>query len=208
MFINVTATIIILSTKLSHLSLSCYPRFHGYNICLWRTTSTSIKHEAPQRQCGSIQWVISTILVCVVYTRKVLIQLKFGKRKHSSSKYTWTAYFVLHCSNLFFFKVDGFQFVLSSSTSQHSVTSSWSSLMSEWCSFGVWAVWEVYERTSWAESVYVIQDKSRWTLMECCTSSGPLEKYFIVQFYSRVRGQGQLQRCQHWGTRDLTCFWL
>lgn len=118
MFINVTATIIMLPTKLAHLLLSCFPRFHGYNI--WMCGSIPIRIHYP------------ALLLCT-----------WGKQKCLSGSlvFTFTARFVLQYTNIF----QGGLFFTSSYHHQPCSKvwhSPWNSLLWEWwCVFGVWAVW-------------------------------------------------------------------
>lgn len=142
--------------------------------------------------------------------------------KTYSLKFTWTAYFVLHCS-----KVDGSHFFLSSSTCERSVTSFLKQpdvrVMQLWClssvrglsdepvvSFYLWCKENViHERTTWAESVWVIQDKSQWTFNGMVYFIGPCgEKLFFylacLTGRSKVRVSYKMPPLKHKGLD----FWL
>lgn len=145
MFINVTATIIILPTKLSPLSLSCFPRFHGYNIWFWRATCISMRPKAPESQCGNIQWAISTILTS------------------SSSVFTWPAYSVLHCTNLCFLR-----WMIFSSSYYHQRPSTCHTLSkAAWCQNDAALLFEQCERCMWWDVVsFFIFDAERMSFMK------------------------------------------
>lgn len=111
MFNNVTATIIILSTKLSHLSLSCFPRFQSYNIWLWSTTGISIRPNVPNSKWRSAQRAyIGNTNVCGVQGEAINMQLESKNKNAVHLNLLGIAYFVLHCS---FFSALGWFSVIS-----------------------------------------------------------------------------------------------
>lgn len=117
MFNNVTATIIILSSQLSHLSLSCFPRFQSYNIWLWSTTRISIRPKAPNSKWRSAQSLyIGSTNVCSVQGEAINMQLE-SKNKNAVHLNLLELLILCFIALFFFFSWVVFSYFLSSWTS-------------------------------------------------------------------------------------------